>query len=177
MGTFTEPLGGPAMLPRPGTRVVSLFDGQCGICTRSARWIGQRDAEGRIERLDLRDPNAAARFPALSTDEVRANMHAIAESGQVHVGLDAVIAVFDQLPRWWTVAAVLRIPGIHRVSAAGYRWFARNRLRFNRFFPVPPGEEPCTDACAVDWDALGGPGENPPAQRVHSTIGGPGTAD
>lgn len=142
------------MLPRPGTVVVSLFDGQCGVCTRSARWIGQRDPDGRIERLDLRDPDAAERFPGLSPDAVRAHMHAIDTTGRIHVGIDGVIAVFHELPRWWVVASVLRIPGIHALARLGYGWFARNRLWFNRFLPVPPGEAPCTDACAIDWDAI-----------------------
>jgi predicted DCC family thiol-disulfide oxidoreductase YuxK len=154
MTPFTSPIGGPEMRPAAGTAVVSLFDGDCGICTRTARWIGARDPAGRVERLDLRDPESAARFPGLSTDAVRANLHAIDAEGRIHVGLDGVIAVFGVLPRWAWVARILALPGVHPVASLGYRWFARNRLWFNRFVPVPEGEAPCTDACAVDWDAL-----------------------
>ncbi|MEZ4236400.1 MAG: DUF393 domain-containing protein [Myxococcota bacterium] len=156
---FTDPAG-PPMAPQPPATVVSLFDGQCGVCSRSAGWIGQRDVHGRIERLDLRDPRAADRFPALSPDACRAQMHAVDADGNVIVGLDAVRAVLAPLPGWRLVAWGLGLPVVHRLATWGYRWFARNRLWFNRWIPAPAGAPACTDdACAVDWAALEGRGE------------------
>ncbi len=151
---FDPAAGGPRMRPTPPASVVALFDGQCGVCSRSARWIGARDASHQVERLDLRDPEAAARFPDLSPDAVRAQMHVVTPDGRVIVGLDAVRAAFAVLPGWWLAASVLGVPGLHAVAGVGYRLFARNRLVFNRWFPLPEGEQPCTDACAVDWAAL-----------------------
>jgi predicted DCC family thiol-disulfide oxidoreductase YuxK len=146
---------GPVRLPRPGAAVVALFDGQCGVCSRSAGLIGQRDTARLIERLDLRDPAAAERFPDLSTEAVRALMHVVDREGTVHIGLDAVLRVFDELPRWRWTARLLRIPGVHALANVGYRLFARHRLWFNRFLPAPVQAPACTgDVCAVDWEAL-----------------------
>jgi predicted DCC family thiol-disulfide oxidoreductase YuxK len=162
MSPFTPPAGGPILAPRPPARVVSLFDGQCGVCTRSAGWIGARDVEGRIERLDLRDPAAAERFPSLSPEAVRAQMHAVDVDGRVFVGIDAVSVVFAALPRWWVLGRALRWPGVHAVADVLYRWFARNRLWFNRWFPAPAGEHACDgEGCAVDWAALERQAERP----------------
>jgi predicted DCC family thiol-disulfide oxidoreductase YuxK len=142
--------------------VAALFDGRCGVCARSARWLGDRDARGRLERLDLRDPDAAARFPALSPDAVRAQMHVVDAEGRVRVGIDGVRAVLAELPGWGPAAAALGLPGVRGLAGLAYLAFARNRLRFNRWFPLPGDEPPCTDACAVDWSALERAAAEPP---------------
>lgn len=135
---FTDPSAGPPMAPRPPAALVALFDGQCSVCTRSAAWIGARDhAEPRIERLDLREDASASRFPAFGHAAVREQLHVIDAAGEVTVGLDAVIAVLGQLPRWAWLGWVLGLPGVHAIAGIGYRWFARNRLWFNRFLPAP----------------------------------------
>lgn len=149
-----HPAAGPAMRPAHGAALAALFDGQCAVCSRSARWIGGRDAAGRVERLDLRDDVAAARFPGVSPEAARAQMHVVLADGRVVVGLDGVRAVLAELPWWGWSAALLGLPGVYWVAGRCYRWFARNRLWFNRWIPLPEGEQPCTDACAVDWAAL-----------------------
>jgi predicted DCC family thiol-disulfide oxidoreductase YuxK len=151
-----HPPGGPAMRPGDGAVLVALFDGRCGVCTRSARWMGERDARGRIERLDLRDPVAADRFPVLSPDAVRAQLHVVDRDGRVAVGIDAVERVLGELPRWAAIGRTLAWPGVHPVAGVAYRWFARNRLWFNRWFPVSDAPA-CTDACEVDWAPLSRP--------------------
>jgi predicted DCC family thiol-disulfide oxidoreductase YuxK len=142
------------MRPRPPAVRAALFDGRCAVCSRSARWIGARDRDGRIERLDLRDDATAARFPSLSPDAVRAQMHVVTPDGAVAIGIDGVRAVLEVLPGWSLAARVLGVPGLRAVAGVVYRAFARHRLTFNRWIPLPEGEEACTDACAVDWAAL-----------------------
>jgi len=153
-----EPAAGPAMAPSPPAVVAALFDGDCGVCSRSSAWFGPRNPAGRVERLDLRDPVAAARFPGLDPAAVRALMHVVHPDGTVTIGLDAVIAVLRQLSGPWpAVGRLLALPGVHWVAARCYRAFARNRLFFNRWFrPVADPSAPACegDVCAIDWDAL-----------------------
>lgn len=151
---FDDAVGGPQMAPAAGRVLVALFDGQCAVCSRSARWIGARDRERRVERLDLRADATATRFPGFSPEAVRAQMHVVTREGRVLIGIDGVRAVLAELPRWSALAAVIGVPGVYQLSGLVYRWFARNRLTFNRWIPLPEGEQPCTDACAVDWAAL-----------------------
>jgi len=149
---------GPEMAPGPGRRLVALFDGDCGVCGRMARFIGHRDVHRHVERQNLRDPVASSRFPSLDPDAVRASMHVVGADGRVQIGLDAVRAVLAELPGAWPwVARGLGLPGLHGLAGAGYRAFARHRLVFNRW--VTPlagsGSAACDgDACAVDWEAL-----------------------
>ena len=146
------------MAPAPGKEVVALFDGDCGVCSRSSRLFGRWDRRGRVERQDLRHPVAAARFSSLEPDAVRSSLHVVRADGSVVIGLDAVRAVGAELPRPWPwLAAALGLPGIHLLACLGYRAFARNRLLLNRLMrpvrgDVAPGCD--GDACAIDWEAL-----------------------
>lgn len=149
-----DPADGPLGRPRAAASVVALFDGRCGVCSRSARLIAERDRRSRVERLDLRDAVAADRFPDFSPDAVRALMHAVDAEGTVYVGIDAVLRVFDELPRWSVLARLLRVPGFYLLASMGYQIFARNRLWFNRWLPAPEGAPLCQDdLCAVDYSA------------------------
>jgi len=151
-----EPADGPPMAPQPPAVVAALFDGDCGVCSRSSAWFGPRNGAGRVERLDLRDPVAAERFPQLDPEAVRALMHVVLPDGRVVIGLDAVIAVLAELSGAWpAVATLLRVPGLHWLADKVYRLFARNRLFFNRWF-TPVSDAPVCegDVCAIDWEAL-----------------------
>jgi predicted DCC family thiol-disulfide oxidoreductase YuxK len=143
------------MRPRPPAVVVALFDGDCGVCTASAGWFAARHGAERVERIDLREASAAARFPSLDPDAVRALMHAVDDDGRVWIGLDAVRQVLGALPRWSWAAKLLGLPGIHRLATILYRLFAGRRLFFNRWLPARVRPASCDgDACAIDWEAL-----------------------
>jgi predicted DCC family thiol-disulfide oxidoreductase YuxK len=141
---FTAPEG-PEMRPAAGAALVALFDGQCGVCTRSAAWVAERDTAGRVERLDLRDPVAAARFPSLDPASVRAALHVVDAAGRLSVGIDALARLLALLPGWRLTARVMVMPGIRVATDRAYRFFASRRLWFNRFFPL--AEQGCDETC------------------------------
>jgi predicted DCC family thiol-disulfide oxidoreductase YuxK len=143
------------MSPAPGARLVALFDGDCALCTRTMHFIWDRDLEGAVECVDLRDEATARRFHAFSVDAVRAQLHAIDDAGQVFVGIDAVRECGRRLPRYRRVAWILGIPGIRFLAQRVYMIIARNRMVLN---PWLRRDECADDACAVDWEALEKPG-------------------
>ncbi len=141
---FTE-AAGPRMRPSDGKALVALFDGQCGVCTRSAAWVGQRDQASAVERLDLRDPVVSARFPAFEPEKVRESLHVLDAGGELWVGVEAIARVLAVLPRWQFVARGILIPGLRGAAGAVYRAFASRRLWFNRFFPL--ADKGCDGSC------------------------------
>ena len=143
---------GPVMGPSGKAELVALFDGDCAVCRRSMAAIVARDTAGRVECVDLRRPEVAARFPDLSVDAVRAQLHSVDGTGSVFIGVDALRQCGSRLPRIRWVVWVLGVPGIRSVAQWVYVLFARHRMRFNVWFPVDIEE--CSEACAVDWDAL-----------------------
>ena len=71
------------------TELIVLYDGDCGLCTRSARWLARRDPAGRL----LLAPNAG--FTARI-------------AGEPPGGEDAGIVVWDGAHRLVGVPAIAR---------------------------------------------------------------------
>jgi len=163
------------MRPAPGATLVALFDGQCGVCTRSAAWVAARDPGSRVERLDLRDPVAAARFVSFEPDKVREALHVVDATGATWVGIDALGRLLAELPGWRSVGRLLVAAPLRPATGAAYAWFASRRLWFNRFFPL--SEKGCDGTC-THGEATSAPSSVPKFVDGRSFLdrsgGGPG---
>jgi predicted DCC family thiol-disulfide oxidoreductase YuxK len=140
-------------LDKLGDRLLVIFDGYCGFCNRSVRWLLKRD---RLDRL---------RFVASDSQKVAGLLarhgFAATEGGfapntivvvrdprgskeQIFVSSEAVIALFRVLPRPWPIIGAL-LGWIPRpVRDLGYGLIARWRYHiWGRLesCPVPKPEE------------------------------------
>ena len=118
-------------------RTTLIYDGDCGICTRLARFAERRlrpRAEVRAsQQLDL----AAYGVTAAQCAEA---LQLVTAEGRVHSAQDAVARLLlVSRPLWRPAGAVLLLPGVNALAGVAYRWVARNRYRL-------PG---ASDACAV----------------------------
>jgi predicted DCC family thiol-disulfide oxidoreductase YuxK len=133
----------PAAVPSPAAfqRLV-LFDGVCGFCDATVRWLLDRDSEGRLHFAALQGETAAAlrrRHPEIP-DAIDALVYVDATDGseRVYLRSEAVFRIWAEveptrpLLRW-----LRRLP--RPLTDLGYRLFAR--LRYRLFGRV--------DACRV----------------------------
>ena len=58
-----------------------LFDGACALCRASAANVRRFDRLGRIELLDLHDPEAPRRFPQVDREKALVWMQAVDRKG------------------------------------------------------------------------------------------------
>ncbi|MQA93284.1 MAG: DUF393 domain-containing protein [Streptosporangiales bacterium] len=127
-------------------RPVIVYDGDCGFCTRSVRFLERYvRPPGTITAFQERTDEELA---ALKVSRERAEHEVIwaGPSGRVEGGADAVAAILlsSPFPYWWPVGSAMWLPAVRPTAHAAYRWVADNRMR------LPGG----TPACAL-----------PPAQR------------
>jgi predicted DCC family thiol-disulfide oxidoreductase YuxK len=123
-------------------QLVVLFDGSCSLCCASVARVRVADRYGRIEFLDLHDPDSIRLFPNIDREEAMRSMQAVDRRGRVYTGSDAWAQIVLRLPRWNLLAWILLVPGIRWITRIIYRWIARNRYRWNR--------EVCADgSCAL----------------------------
>jgi len=117
----------PAPLP---PRIV-LYDGVCGLCNRTVRWLLRRD-RGRLWYAPLQGPTAARlrerhpRIPATLSSVV------LVEDGRVHLRSKAFLYLARHLTRpwrwlWWLrwIPGLLLDPGYWLVAALRYRLFGK----------------------------------------------------
>jgi predicted DCC family thiol-disulfide oxidoreductase YuxK len=94
--------------------------------------VSRFDRHGRIELLDLHDPQAARRFPQVDREKAMVWMQAVDAQGRVFSGVDAWARIGLLLPRWRWVAWMLLVPGVRSVAGKFYAWIARNRYKWNK---------------------------------------------
>lgn len=116
-----------------------LFDGDCGICSRSAASIARRAAEGQLRVLPLQavdastEPRLAAR---LNGRDLGATLHLVHGDGRVVTGAAAVLAAARAVPRWRHLARLADHRAGHALLEPAYRQVAANRHRIGRALGV-----------------------------------------
>jgi predicted DCC family thiol-disulfide oxidoreductase YuxK len=129
-------------------RLVLLFDGTCGPCTRLADFVRHRDHAGRILVLPNQAPGALGRYGVNRADADR-SAWLIEPGGRRLEGAAAITRALEALGGGWRLLAV---PGRARAVAAAeevaYRWVARNRRHLAWLGVIPECERPgapCSD--------------------------------
>jgi predicted DCC family thiol-disulfide oxidoreductase YuxK len=124
----------------PSSRPVLVFDGDCGFCTSSARFLARwvlRNGAFSIapwQQLDL----AAL---GLTEDQCQSAVQWVGEQGQVASGHRAVAkALRAGRPVWRPIGALLLAPGFSWLASHAYSWIADHR------YALPGG----TPACRAD---------------------------
>jgi predicted DCC family thiol-disulfide oxidoreductase YuxK len=134
-------------------RLLVVFDGECGFCNGSIRWLLRRDGNDRLRFAPSTAPEVAELLAAhgvqpFGRDPARETMLVFRNIGtpieELLVRSNAVLACLRVLPQPWRIlAALLRL--IPRpLREAGYRFIARERYRiWGRYAacPVPTAEE------------------------------------
>lgn len=114
-------------------RDVVFFDGACGLCRRSTRWLRRLDWLGRLELRDLTRESPES-LPVAVQEALR-GMPMRTRGGRALVGFPAVRRALVQTPVGVLPALVLYLPVVSHVGRRVYGWIAANRAR---------------DVCAVD---------------------------
>ena len=143
MGDSGEPMSPPPILP------VLVFDGDCGFCTTSARFLARWVVPaGSVsvapwQQLDL------ARI-GLTQEQCQAAVQWVSRDGEVASGHAAIAGSLRAGHLVWRpVGALLVAPGFSRLAAILYGWIAAHR------YALPGG----TPACRPDRpDRPGQPG-------------------
>lgn len=125
---------------------VLFFDGECGLCNRTVRWLITRDRRRGLRFAPLQGQLAAQQLPALPSGYEEGSVVLWDEEG-IHYRSDATFRAVACLGGFWRWARVLLlIPKIVRDPV--YRLIARHRLRwFGRV-------ESCALLSAEDRDQL-----------------------
>jgi predicted DCC family thiol-disulfide oxidoreductase YuxK len=132
-----------------GDRLLVVFDGCCGLCNRSVRWLVRRDREDRLRFVAAESAKGSGLLErhGISAAELGTIWVVRDAGGAAERALsrsEAVLAVLGELPGPWPwVAAGMR--GIPRpLRDLGYRLVARWRYRIwgkLESCPVPAPEE------------------------------------
>jgi len=120
-----------------GDRLLVIFDGHCGFCNRSVRWLLKRDTHDRLRFAASQSPRVAALLAGhgFTPSDLETGPNTIlvlrdagGPSERVLVRSEAAVAMLVELPRPW--------PAVGRVLS----WIprpARSRLSAHRALALP----------------------------------------
>ncbi|MBM3881389.1 MAG: DUF393 domain-containing protein [Verrucomicrobia bacterium] len=110
----------------PSTRGWIYFDAACRICAAGvARWGGLWAQRG-FRWLPLQSPEAATRL-GVSEAALGEEMRLLLPEGRVLGGAKVWAFLLRSVWWLWPLGALMAVPGLNRLSDAGYHWIARRR--------------------------------------------------
>lgn len=106
-----------------------LFDGGCGLCTRTVAWLRRLDRHHVLRFVDISAEwdGLEASYPGLRRDACVDEMHVVAPDGRITAGFDAFRTIALALTTLAPVAPLLHVPGVPFVGRRVYRYVATHR--------------------------------------------------
>lgn len=111
--------------------MISVFyDGKCGLCRREIEHYKRIAPKNVFAWVDITvDASALVKLGVTYAYGLKL-LHAQDSQGKLHVGVDAFILIWRQIPRWRALANIVGASFIRPVANIAYRAFAS--WRFNR---------------------------------------------
>jgi predicted DCC family thiol-disulfide oxidoreductase YuxK len=109
-------------------KTIIYFDSGCPVCARGAEHWQRRDWARRTHWVDLMEHPDALAAEGVSFAAAMETLHVRARSGELVVGGDAFLELWDQLPWWRVLSRLIRAAGLRRAFDRAYRWHSRGRF-------------------------------------------------
>ncbi|MBO0720400.1 MAG: DUF393 domain-containing protein [Blastocatellia bacterium] len=119
-----------------------LFDGDCGICSRSAEIAGSMNRRFIIEPYQ-NFPEIELKIFGISYSKCARSVQVITRKGRVYSGAFAVnYFLWQRFPWSLLVFLIYALPVLLLIEIIGYSLVAKNRRRLSRWFGLK--------ACRID---------------------------
>ncbi|WP_447553492.1 thiol-disulfide oxidoreductase DCC family protein [Vreelandella sp. EE22] len=116
------------------TAPVTLFyDGHCPFCLKEIEWLLGHPHRSRVNFIDIRAKGFEPDVHGPTFDDLMGKLHVLDQRGRWYIGMEASRALYAVLGyRRWVWLSCL--PGLRGMMNAGYRLFARYRVRLGRWY-------------------------------------------
>ena len=102
-----------------------LYNGSCPICRREIEHYRDQDGARGLAWQDIDRPVSEGMRVDLSDEQVRQQLHVVDADGRVLVGVPAFARIWETLPRYRWLAALVRRPIVGPLAASFYAPVAR----------------------------------------------------
>lgn len=109
-------------------KTIVYFDSGCPVCARGAAHWQRRDWARRTAWVDLMAEPDALAAEGVSFGAAMETLHVRDRDGQLVVGGDAFLLLWDQLPGWRWISRLVRRLRLEEWFDRAYRWHSRGRF-------------------------------------------------
>ena len=121
-----------------------LYDGECPLCRREARFLQGRDRHGRLAFEDITAPGFDPALYHSTKDKLMGVIHGVFPDGRIVRKVEVFREAYRAIGLGWLLAPT-GWPGLRWLADRGYEWFARNRIGIGRLF----GRKCNSETCAI----------------------------
>jgi predicted DCC family thiol-disulfide oxidoreductase YuxK len=121
-----------------------LYDGQCPLCRREARFLQKRNQRGELAFEDITAPGFDPATYHTTQEELMGVIHGVFPDGRIVRKVEVFREAYRAIGLGWLLAPTAW-PGLRWISDRGYEWFARHRIAIGKWF----GRKCDSDACAL----------------------------
>ena len=108
---------------------IVYFDGKCGLCSKEISYYQKIAPKGVFEWQDIAHDASALKPLNISQADALRLLHAKDKKGEMHIGVDAFILIWNELSIGWRFLSVLAgLPMIRPILGWVYRRFASYRF-------------------------------------------------
>ncbi len=110
-----------------------LYDGDCPLCQREARFLQRRNHHGRLAFEDIAAPGFDAKLYHTTQAELMGVIHGVFPDGRIVKKMAVFREAYRAIGLGWLLAAT-GWPGLRWLFDLGYEWFARHRIGIGKVF-------------------------------------------
>jgi predicted DCC family thiol-disulfide oxidoreductase YuxK len=121
-----------------------LYDGECPLCRREARWLQKRNQDGYLAFEDICAPGFDPALYHATREELMGVIHGVFPNGRVVSKFEVFRQAYRVIGLGWLLAPT-GWPGLRWLTDRGYELFARYRMPIGRFF----GRKCDSDSCDI----------------------------
>jgi predicted DCC family thiol-disulfide oxidoreductase YuxK len=107
-----------------------IYDGHCGFCRRSLRFVLAFDWRHALRFHDARQLETMERFPELQETDLGEAMYAVVNGEPIYCGFFAFRRMIWSNPTMWLLIPLFYFPGATFFGPQIYAWVATHRSRF-----------------------------------------------
>ncbi|MBX9769137.1 MAG: DUF393 domain-containing protein [Bdellovibrionales bacterium] len=103
------------------------FDGLCYLCSMEISHYRKMKGSANIRFVDITQSTFDPKTEGVDPVEVHKNMHVRDKEGTLRLGVDAFIAIWEELPALKFLVPIANTGPVNRVLRYGYSFFAKIR--------------------------------------------------
>ena len=121
-----------------------LYDGECPLCRREARFLGNRNRNGWLVFEDIATADFDPAAYHKTREELMGVIHGVFPDGRIAKKMAVFREAYHAIGLGWVLAPTAW-PGLRWLADRGYEWFARNRIAIGRIL----GRQCDSNTCAT----------------------------
>ena len=110
--------------------ITIFYDGKCGLCLREINHYKKISPPSVFTWCDVTTDESLLKRHNLSLVDTLKYLHALDSDGELHVGINAFLIIWRNLPRWRVLAKIVGLPFVRTFVSFVYIVFAK--VRFSR---------------------------------------------